>query len=266
VGTDCTQRGNGAIVLWQQPRCASMFSGNTTSAVRIANGSGGAGTSTSRAGLRNTSCAGQANNFTWKNTAMADLRLLVAKSLNSSDLSASDIREMPIDRIGALAFADALGGALWALKWAGDARAYPRSLELLAARCKRSASDRILRQKICRMSLLEWLDDLCHACGGRRILVATDSSPLRACTICDGTGRRRHSDVWRMRQLGMEPEVYRKWERRVASVQHKIADAETRAWEDVSRQLGRSGALRRKPLDEHGLGAILRASAPATQG
>ena len=65
---------------------------------------------------------------------MANLRKLVASALNSSDLSESYIIETAIDRIGALAFSDALGSELWALKYAGDARSWDRALALLSLR------------------------------------------------------------------------------------------------------------------------------------
>jgi hypothetical protein len=180
---------------------------------------------------------------------MSDLRILVAAALNSSDLSHSDIRETHIDRIGALAFANALGAALWALKWAGEARAYPRSVYLLSIRSRRICAEPVMRERLCHAGLLEWLDDLCHACGGRRMVVAEQVK--RICTVCDGSGKRRHSDLWRARQLGLEPKAYRKWEPKFTAVQRKIFDAESQAWRDVAEQLGRREArhLKAKPVD-----------------
>lgn len=182
---------------------------------------------------------------------MADLRVLIAAAHYSSDLSQSDIRETSIDRIGALAFADALGAVLWALKWAGEARAYAPSVHILSVRSRRLCVDPEMRAKLCRAGLLEWLDDLCHACGGRRMVVATDASPVRTCTVCDGSGKRRHSDQWRARELELDVKVYRKWEPKFAAVQRKIFDAETQAWRDIAKQLGRREvrAIKARPLD-----------------
>jgi len=181
---------------------------------------------------------------------VADLRILIAAALNSSDLSQSDLVEAHIDRIGAMAFADALGGALWALKWAGRASAYPRAFALLTARSKRVCGDLAMREKLSRLVLLEWLDDLCHTCGGRRMMIATELMPAKACAVCNGTGRRRASDVWRMRQLKMEPSTYRKWEPRVGAVQQKVNIAEELAWRQIAEQLGRREP--RKALDPTG--------------
>lgn len=170
---------------------------------------------------------------------MSDLRILVAVALNASDLSASDLRETAIDRIGALAFADPLGARLWALKWANDASAFDRALGLLSQRSKRAARDVIMRRKLCRMAIEEWLYDLCLTCGGRGIRVATEFAPVRHCEACDGSGRRQPSELGRARALGLEVNAWRKWEPNYGLVQRKLVDAEERAWLDIARQLGR---------------------------
>ena len=171
---------------------------------------------------------------------MGDLRAVIAAAINASDLSPSDLRETHVDRIGALAFADALGGALWALKWGGDAKAHPRALALLSHASKRVCDDRKMREKLCRAALSEWLDDLCRKCGGRGGIGATSVSPARQCHVCEGSGRRQISEAWRARELGLERSTYRKWETRYNAVQGRITEAETRVWQDITRQLERS--------------------------
>lgn len=163
------------------------------------------------------------------------LRELVAAAINSSNLAPCDIRETNVDRIGALAFADPLGGALWAIKYAGEARAFKDVLDLLVRRSKRVCGD----FKICRTALVEWLDDLCNACGGRGSLLASDTAPVRQCETCHGSGKRKVSEVWRARELGLDREQYLRCEPRYVAVQRKIVDAEVMAWHDVARQLGR---------------------------
>ena len=170
-----------------------------------------------------------------------DLRELVARAINARDLSPSFLRETSVDRIGALAFADPLGAALWALKWAGDPRAYERALALLLQRTKRVCGDVGMRGRLCRAALLEWLDDICRNCLGRGLLTATPTAPVRVCHVCQGTGRRGINEAWRAKQLGIDVTAYRKWERRYASVQRRIVDAELQACLDVARQLGRTG-------------------------
>lgn len=182
---------------------------------------------------------------------MANLRKLVAAALNSSDLSGSDIIETAIDRIGALAFTDVLGGELWALKYAGDARSWYRALRELGKRTKRIAAERSIRTKLCRICLTEWLDEVCRSCNGRRLILATNSSAAHVCTVCGGTGLRRHSDLWRMREMGLERSAYARWEHKFAAVHRKIADADTQAWYDLAEQLGRVPArmIRNQVLD-----------------
>lgn len=183
---------------------------------------------------------------------MANLRKLVASALNSSDLSSSEVIETAIDRIGALAFSDALGGELWALKYAGDARSWPRALALLSQRSKRIAPDRSIRTKICRICLTEWLDELCRTCAGRRLILATQSASAHVCTTCGGTGLRRHSDLWRMREMGLDRSAYRRWEHKFALVHSRISDADTQAWYDLAEQLGRvpTRLIKDKVLDQ----------------
>lgn len=169
---------------------------------------------------------------------MANLRKLVASALNSSDLSQSDIIEAAIDRIGALAFSDALGSALWSLKYAGDARSWPRALAILALRCKRIAPQRKIRARLCHLCLVEWVDENCRTCGGRRYIIASNMTPTHHCTTCSGTGVRRYSDIWRMREMGLDRHAYRRWERKFAAVHQKISDSDAQVWHDMGEQLG----------------------------
>lgn len=183
---------------------------------------------------------------------MANLRKLVAAALNSSDLSQSEIVETAIDRIGALAFSDAFGGELWSLKYAGDARSWPRALGLLSLRCRRVAPERTIRMRLCRLCLTEWLDDNCRTCGGRRFLAANVNAAAHTCTTCSGTGLRRYSDLWRMREMGLERHAYQRWLQRFAAVHRKIADADLQVWHDLAEQLGQVPArmIREKVLDQ----------------
>jgi hypothetical protein len=150
-----------------------------------------------------------------------------------------------------MAFADPLGEALWRLKFSNERAQWPIALARLSNRCKGIVHSRDIRRRLCSVALREWLDDNCHACGGRKFLMATDQTPLRVCAVCGGTGVRRYEDEWRMQQMGFTPEVYRKWERRFGQVHDKIVAADARAWRDVAVQLGRIAgpAAERKTLE-----------------
>jgi len=182
---------------------------------------------------------------------VANLRKLVAAALNSSDLSESYIIETAIDRIGALAFSDALGAELWALKYGGDARSWHPAMRLLSLRTKRAAPSEPIRYRLCRVCLTEWIDENCRSCGGRQIIAASTMAVAHVCTVCNGTGLKRYSDLWRMREMHMDKHAYRRWEHRFAAVHRKIADADTQTWHDLSEQLGRvpAGIIREKVLD-----------------
>ena len=173
---------------------------------------------------------------------MPDLRVLVAAAIHAVNLAQNPLRETPVDRLGALAFADPLGGDLWALKYANEASAFAPALGLLTHRSRKAARDFVLRRKLCTVALHEWMFDLCQTCGGRGVRVATQFSPVRHCETCDGSGRQQISEAGRARALGFELGTYRKWAPRFALVQGKISDAEDQAWLDISRQLGRLDA------------------------
>lgn len=175
---------------------------------------------------------------------MSDLRLLIAEALNSSDLSSSDLHETHLDRVGALAFTDALGGALWAVRYAAEVRAYPRALALLTHRSRRVFDGLRLRTKMCEVTLQEWLDPLCRSCGGRQWLAAKFDAPIRPCLACNATGQRRFSGQWRMRRMGLDVSGYKHWERRFETAHSKISEAERKTWLDISLQLDRL------PLDD----------------
>lgn len=168
---------------------------------------------------------------------MGNLRKLVASALTASDLSDSSLLETALDRIGALAFSDELGGRLWRVKWAGDAKSVEPALALLTHRCRLVARHAPFRRRLCEVALQEWLDENCASCGGRRYIMASESHAKHTCTVCDGTGLKRYSDQWRMRQLGLDKDAYRKWERRFATIHERIAEADAQAWRDVAQQL-----------------------------
>ena len=183
---------------------------------------------------------------------MANLRKLVASALNSSDLSQSDIVESAIDRIGALAFSDALGSELWSLKYAGDVRGWHRALAVLSRRSKVIAPHGKIRATLCRLCLIEWVDENCRTRGGRRFIMAAQTSAAHVCTTCSGTGLRRYSDLWRMREMGLDRRAYTRWEAKFSAVHRKISDADTQVWHDIAEQLGHVPArmIREKVLDQ----------------
>jgi hypothetical protein len=174
---------------------------------------------------------------------VADLRILVARAVTGSDLSDSAVHETALDRVGALGFADPLGGALWRLKYARERKQQPRAVYLLARRSRSVAREEGLRWRLCWLVVDEWLDDCCESCGGRRFLVATTAEVTRVCPVCQGTGVKRHSDQSRMRLLGFDAATYRKWEGRLTGLHQKLADADSRVWRQVARQLGWIGLV-----------------------
>ena len=168
---------------------------------------------------------------------MANLRKLIASDITGGNLKESPFYETALDRIFALGTSDALGSALWRLKYANDRGSYERVVALLSHRAKSLAPTLPLRLRFVRVVLMEWLDENCRACGGRRFIMASDTHAKHSCTLCDGTGLRRYSDQWRMRQMGLDQRAYRKWERRFAALHQKIADADLQTWRRIAEEL-----------------------------
>ncbi|HQR20061.1 MAG TPA: hypothetical protein PKV98_04300 [Burkholderiaceae bacterium] len=191
---------------------------------------------------------------------MADVRKLLATALQSTDLSDNPNEETALDRILAMAHADALGSLLWRLRLANDARSFKPAVFLLMKRMRRKAEPLPMLEKIASCAIMEWLDDLCRTCGGRGNIVPKDSPvATHACTVCEGTGRRRHTDFARGRALGLGPDVARKWEARFAMAHSRIAAADRKTWYEVAEQLeritGRAGTKEKvlELMNTHGI-------------
>lgn len=201
---------------------------------------------------------------------MADVRKLLATALQSTDLSDNPTEETALDRILALAHADALGSLLWRLRLANDARSFKPAVFILSKRMHRQGEARETREKVATCALMEWLDDLCRTCGGRGNIVPKDIPvATHVCTVCEGTGRRRHTDFARGRALGLGPEAARKWEGRFAKAHSLISSADRKTWIEVATQLeritGRKG-LRNKILEENTPYGILPSDVVDTLG
>jgi hypothetical protein len=151
-----------------------------------------------------------------------NLRELVGVSLNSGHLEHKEHAEMPIDRIGALAKASALGRSLYHWAYAGDESSLRSAYHHLCRKARnrtrifRHHKDYKLLEKIVAMCLHEWRYPACQTCGGRGEL---EAEKLRiVCERCGGTGLHRYSDVSRMEFLKLDTSAYRNWERHINSV------------------------------------------------
>ena len=175
---------------------------------------------------------------------MSDLRRLLAVALQSADLSSNPNEENAIDRVLALATADRLGSLLWRLRWVNDAASFKPASLVLARRFQQSHRrgqplSRDIVHRLADRVLVEWLDDVCRACMGRGHRVAKDAPiALHSCTVCNGTGRRRHSDADRataMRFMVSSPT----WAERFARAHSLVSSADRRTWIEVAAQLER---------------------------
>lgn len=166
---------------------------------------------------------------------MADLREDVALAGNPTNLwSEGRVRDGDV-KLGALGKADALGGALWRLKYRGDASVAKRALLLLAARLRedhrwqksvsgRGAGARGKRgdrddrgegadiiDRLAFRVLYEWVNDRCTTCYGRGSLGVLGKVAI--CGACGGSTKQPPQHATRAKDLGVTLHQYRnRWE------------------------------------------------------
>jgi hypothetical protein len=216
---------------------------------------------------------------------LADLRKLLAIAIQGSDLSHDPNCETALDRIGALAFSDRLGGALWRVKYANDPGAFRPSIYILAKRMEPGRNPGKTVKKIAECVLREWLDPICRHCMGRGYTIIAESRRAKdACSKCDGTGQRRHSNQARAKVTGIPLKAYPKWERTFAHAHMLLQTADQQTWFDIAtqlelitgisnsagryaRELKKSLAIsrERRIMDVHGRPAIRRTTPPPDQ-
>ena len=145
------------------------------------------------------------------------LKESVGTSVNSINLASDTLREHPVDRVAALARADALGSALWRLKVGGDMTMLKRAVALLALRARaqdkpplgewtRHPSGHLLVLDICERIINEWLQDKCPKCKGRGrtgMGKGTVVNAMADCPMCSGAGRMPHIGRITLLLMGM---------------------------------------------------------------
>lgn len=173
-------------------------------------------------------------------------RELIAHSLHSSHLESSDIREMPIDRIGALARATKLGRLLWRWKYAKQECRGAVLSELLVKARKRTRIGKFHKEhstleKACRQGLLEWYSPQCRNCRGACEVMLGDKKMV--CPQCNGVGVHAYGDRERVDGMGISQEEYDKvWERRLRDIFDIITANDASTGSEIFLQLERQTA------------------------
>ena len=122
------------------------------------------------------------------------------RAANSSDLRNDETHHQP-EVLAAVALGSTLGSLLFRAKYCGDQSSIPplyaiwREMVLKKATRRKWVKD---AESVADISLMHWLDDICHQCHGRGHPVIKDTPTLEAsaCTACNGTGRKKlHCDA-----------------------------------------------------------------------
>jgi hypothetical protein len=178
------------------------------------------------------------------------LRELMGFTFSRGELNHDPNRETGADRIGALGFCDPLGAALWRISMNLDARSWRPAVSLLVDRMRESpsrgsVSDGLLRT-VCDIVLHEWMDNLCRVCEGRKFHIVV-GGVKSSCVACNGTGRRRHSDMDRAVSSGVTVGYYRhNLEPLFASAHEEVFRADTLVSRQLAKQLERRKSLKKK--------------------
>lgn len=133
----------------------------------------------------------------------------IATDVRSSDLAWLDREEKSIDRITALGFSDALGAALFRLKFARDAYAGKKAILLLAHKTTRNFGFvHSYAAKLAEACVKEFVLDHCMTCNGTGLVVTAGHSDK--CPKCGGSGVKTYSDNERAMAAGLPVEAWHK--------------------------------------------------------
>lgn len=160
------------------------------------------------------------------------MREIVAQSLGSAHLEQVEFKEVPIDRVGALARASKLGRALWHWRYAGQ----PCHREVLALTVRKAQGrfqisrrhpDYEILIRASKQMLIEWYFPKCRSCRGAAEQIIDNKRVL--CPNCEGTGLHRYGDYERIDGLGVDKQEYRRWEPRLRDIHLIISGADVGA-------------------------------------
>lgn len=160
-----------------------------------------------------------------------------------SDIAKGNLRQNPneetgADRIAALAWADPLGAALWRLIDDLDPHVYPKVVALLTRRMGRDREPLRLTRKIAERAVFEYVNDKCPKCSGTGTLIASNGV-ADACTLCDSTGARRHTDASRARTTRLSRDACANLSGRFDDAVDLLTQADSGTARRVIQKLGR---------------------------
>lgn len=138
-----------------------------------------------------------------------------ARAAGSDDLTNDELHVHP-DVLAAVALSSHYGGLLMRVKYMNDAASFKRLLDYWTwiVSCKaqrRNWPDHVPVDKVAKISLLRWLNNVCPACTGRKHegIFGTPHLSDKLCRLCDGSGEAplRVDPRWRDYVLDMIEEL-----------------------------------------------------------
>lgn len=178
-----------------------------------------------------------------------DMSEILSIDFSTSNLQILDFKEMPADRIAALAFTDRLGSTLWNAKYRKDRESIKTAVYLVAHELRRKTQRWTKMQQglvinIAIQAMNEWLNDVCPKCRGVGIIKVGGYRGGLArefeCSKCRGLGRKRWSDSERSKGVGVPRQnwsIY--WDDKLGEALEIITDAAKKVTKQMHFQLER---------------------------
>jgi hypothetical protein len=163
------------------------------------------------------------------------IREKIVSAMQSKNLAWHAEFERAIDTLTAVGMSDALGSALFRLKYCNDRGAYQSALALLA---KEGATRlRVMpgyARKLAKVAIKEWALDADPHCHGSGVFTKANGVEVE-CPKCGGTGMRKWEDHERASASGIPVEAWPKHQRNF----QKIGECLSRATADMAGKVNR---------------------------
>lgn len=177
------------------------------------------------------------NNFYAAYAGFVMIREKIVNAMQSKNLAWHAEFERAIDTLTAVGMSDALGSALFRVKYCDDKGAYQRALALLA---KEGATRlRVMpgyAKKLAKVAIKEWVLDADPHCHGSGVFTKANGVEVE-CPKCGGTGMRKWEDHERASASGIPVDAWPKHQRNFQKIGERLSIATAAMAGKVNRLL-----------------------------
>lgn len=165
------------------------------------------------------------------------IREKIVNAMQSKNLAWHAEFERAIDTLTAVGMSDALGSALFRVKYCNDTGAYQRALALLA----KEGATRLgvmpgYARKLAKVAIKEWVADADPHCNGSGLFTQRNGVDVE-CPKCGGTGLRKWEDHERASASGIPVDAWPKHRRNFDKIAESLSKATAATAGTVNRLL-----------------------------